>query len=216
MSWTNPKTFSLGETVTALTLNKQVRDNLNALRPHTTKGDIAKKDSSLVRLPVGANTLPLKSIGGDLIYSDASGFKVGGGYQIVPAASEQFLWGEGHTYPTVEYNNGGLLSSNYKLLIPEGCPGLYFIGASATINIPETTTYLQQINLTFNDGNKNSHASYGYPASITDYYTYLNVNTIAYLSPGDTCYMQIYIRSAALSGHYIEISDASFWAFRVI
>jgi len=57
MAWTSPRTWVVGETVTAALMNTHVRDNLNALMVVTTKGDLTVGTASvtLARLAVGSN-----------------------------------------------------------------------------------------------------------------------------------------------------------------
>jgi hypothetical protein len=63
MSWINPKTWNVGELVTAAMMNKELRDRLNDLWKFVTKGDllVATGPSDAVRLPVGANGQVLKA-----------------------------------------------------------------------------------------------------------------------------------------------------------
>jgi hypothetical protein len=63
MSWINPKTWNIGELVTAAMMNKELRDRLNDLWKFVTKGDllVATGPSDAVRLPVGTNGQVLKA-----------------------------------------------------------------------------------------------------------------------------------------------------------
>jgi hypothetical protein len=67
-----PKTWTVGELVTAAMLNEQLRDNMNARWPYTTKGDIA--------VATGANDLARLAVGSDYkvltaLASETSGLK---------------------------------------------------------------------------------------------------------------------------------------------
>jgi hypothetical protein len=85
MAWTNPKTWTVGETLTAANFNTHIRDNLNAVGPHliirkssdesVTSNTTEQADDALV-LPVTANEIYQVQIG--LLWTAGAGnLKVG-------------------------------------------------------------------------------------------------------------------------------------------
>lgn len=75
MSWTTPRTWVMGETVTAAILNLAIRDNLNALWTGTTNGDIEYYTSgtSKSRLGIGSSGQVLSVVSGVPAWADAGG-----------------------------------------------------------------------------------------------------------------------------------------------
>lgn len=80
MSWTDPRTWAVGEVVTANLLNEQLRDNLNAL--HTTNGDEYTLDestdytttsTSFVDVDATNLAVTLTTSGGDLLIGFSGG-----------------------------------------------------------------------------------------------------------------------------------------------
>jgi hypothetical protein len=65
MAYTTPRTWVVGETVTAAQFNQQIRDNLNALWVGTTAGDMAyfTSNTARARLGIGAAGSLLRSTG---------------------------------------------------------------------------------------------------------------------------------------------------------
>jgi hypothetical protein len=57
MARTNPRTWTPGELVTAAMLNTEIKNNLNALWPYTTKGDlgVALSSDTISKLGVGVD-----------------------------------------------------------------------------------------------------------------------------------------------------------------
>ncbi len=205
MAWTNPRTWTTGELVTDTMLNIHLRDNLNALRPHTTKGDIAKLDSSgqLARLPVGNETECLKTYGGDAVYKGAFGF-------LVTNSTSQSISNNNNTnlsFDTEDFDPYGFVSSD-KATIPSGFGGLYLCGGTGSFDGHSSVNTLRRINLNSSKGGFRMDTVQG---NIVEE-VWLSVCGLFNLSAGD----KIYLKVLQMSGTSLYFRDYRFWGFKVM
>jgi hypothetical protein len=206
MAWTNPRTWVDTEIETASVLNQHIRDNLNALYPYTTKGDIAKMGDAgeLTRLGVGTETQTLKSISEDLAYSSAIGFRVTHTTPISITNNTVTAL----TFDTVYYNtpSGLFNTSTNKLTIPANYGGLYLMGINGYFDAHASPGTLRQVGL-----NLSEYYWCSFVEDVNNQAIWVNMVMARTLSDANTAGAQVLQQSGAT----INFRYAGFWGFKV-
>lgn len=209
MTWTNPRTWSYGELVTSALLNSHLRDNLLALYPYTTEGDIAKLNAAgaLERLGVGDESQTLKSIGGDLVYSSAIGWRAhrDGSQSIGNNTTTTLTYTDvDYLNPVFDFNPGG-----GELTILADYPGIYLIGASGYFDGHASAGTIRQLNLDVSVATSDVHHT---AVQDTDTQaTWVSVTHTVIFIAGSTVKARVLQRSgASLSFYY-----ATFWGYKL-
>lgn len=205
-AWTAPRTWTNGEIPTATMFNTHLRDNLNALRPHTTKGDIAKLNAAgaLVRLGVSANEGDcLKTFNADAVYAGALGFSVRD--TTSPGISHNVV--ETMTFNVVDSDTYSLFAASVAT-IPAGWGGFYLFGAGGYYDGHATDCTLRQIGLNTSSG-VDVAASFVQDADTQA--VWVSICRLYYLAAGNTMSVQLLQRSGAT----LNFRSAYFWGFKV-
>jgi len=206
MSYSPVPTVVTGDTWTASQHNTYIRDNFAALHPYTTRGDIAYLNSTgiLARRALGAETLCLKSYGGDPTYMGAIGFHVyRNGHQTINDNTVTTL-----TFDTELFDTYNMIASN-TFTVPTGWSGLWLIGAGGYFSgKAENNGGLREIGLTGASAADPQTASFTQDMSGSA--IHVNVVMIRYFVD-DT----VTVKVLQKSGGALEFYYANFWGCKL-
>jgi hypothetical protein len=204
-----PRTWALGDYITAALMNAQLRDNLNALWPYTTKGDLAVALSStgLDRLPVGAN--------GQILTPDSNqalGIKWAGASCCSASRSNASSVNNGVstqlTLVTEDFDTDGFYPGGGNVItIPTGLDGIYLVGGQGYWQSSATPNTQRAICLYIN-------TTYYYSSTVQDAdgsAVWVSISRLVSLSAGST----IDLRGLQMSGGDLGFYAAQLWCARM-
>lgn len=213
MAYTTPRTWSVGETVTAAMLNEQIRDNEGEIWKGTTAGDLDYYTSGTAktRLAIGATGDALVVVSGAPAWQGYVGASVSQG--VAKSISNNTVTVIDGLGTTGAYDKDPLswLSGGNTITIGAGYAGIYHISASGYFSghasagtQRELSIFVAAVNLATQTSNQANNGGV-YPS------TWLNASWIGYLAAGSA----ITVKVLQVSTAAVNFQSLLFGVFKV-